>query len=943
MDRLLRSLYSRRRPIAVVIAYLAFCWLVLQLVDVLLRGDGLSRWAASAVFVVLGIGLVTISTVVFRRMAPETPAHQLAAIWFADIANYSDLMARDEARAIVLVHLFQGVARRTVRDHDGRIVKFIGDEALAHFKSTHSAVEAALHLREEYTRQVKHSWGEPPPLRVGVHVGDVTMAADGDLYGDGINVASRIERSAEPGQVLVSADVWHQLRQNPDIEFDRVDHPPFKGIADVQVFKVEAPRLKATWETYDEVIPQEIPAGRRTILTVGGVAVLAGLVLTYVFTRDRASDLGADSAIASLTAPGIVVLPFNVSGDDLEEWSTGMVDLLSTNLDGVTGLRTIDSRTVLANWENAFEGEDSPELDEVLTLARRMGARYGVVGRAVSIGGTVRMSADVYDMRGKGRIGSATVEGAPDSLFQLVDRLSIELVRIIPAVEGSDRGSIGLARITTDSLSALKAYLAGQELFRRSDYNGAFEQYERATEIDSSFALAYYMQGLSAGWGGLEESVVFLGKAARHLDRLPRREALIVRGILALHSGSLESRQLVEQAVRRYPGDHEARAALGEVYFHLGPQLLINPLTTDSVFEKAVELDPSIAPDYQHLIDNAFGLHASAARASSFVAAYESLAPRSREAPLYRLGFRLAFGDPDDGRAARQAVDTLPGTSARFIGRNLFWHPSLVALAEGIFVSVSPSDPGRALGLAGIRFGRGRIDSAFEELSKPEVPQERGLALSYLASAWEMPVPDRHVDRVLARVDLARAPPEVAFFVGAFGVDRRSRRDVAAARERLGSLADSLRAAGDPYRADFAAGAEKALAGYERWRLDGQAREALGTLILAQREATGYLDASLLANSAIRRWIARLAGDLGDLPTAERYLRSFYGLREPFAASADLELARVLDRQGDLAEAESRYARFLEAWSESDPAFASQLEEVRNRLAAIRAQRGGSD
>jgi hypothetical protein len=129
---------------------------------------------------------------------------------------------------------------------------------------------------------------------------------------------------------------------------------------------------------------------------------------------------------------------------------------------------------------------------------------------------------------GGGRIGSAT-EGAPDSLFQLVDRLSIELVRIIPAEEGSDRGSISLARITTDSPSALKAYLAGQELFRRSDYNGAFERYERATEIDSSFALAYYMQGLSAGWGGLEESVVFLENRASP-DRLPPREALIVRG-----------------------------------------------------------------------------------------------------------------------------------------------------------------------------------------------------------------------------------------------------------------------------------------------------------------------------------------------------------------------------------------------------------------------------
>jgi hypothetical protein len=557
----------------------------------------------------------------------------------------------------------------------------------------------------------------------------------------------------------------------------------------------------------------------------------------------------------------------------------------------------------------------------------------------VSIGSTVRVSADVYDLGGKGRIGTATVEGAPDSLFQLVDRLSIELVRLIPVEEGSERGSIGLARITTDSLSALKAYLEGQELYRRSDYNGAFERYERATEIDSTFALAFYMQALSAGWGGLEESVDYLGKAARYSHRLPPREALIVRGILALHSGSLESRELVDQAVLRYPRDHEAWAALGEVYFHLGPQLLINPMTTDSAFTRAVEIDPTVAPDFQHLIDNAFGLHASADRARSFVSAYESLAPRSREAPLYRLGFQLAFGDQNNRRAGWQTVDTLPGPFARFVARNLFWHPTLLELSEAIFVSVSPSDPGRALGLASVRFGRGQVAGALEELSKPEVAEEVGLALSYLAVAWGMPVPDRHVERELARVDLARATPEVAFFVGAFGVDRQRRREVAAARARLVSLADSLRTSDDRYGAGFAAGAENALAGYERWRLDGQPREALGMLIQAQREATGYLGAPLLANSAIRLWLARLAGDLGDLPTAERYLRSFYGLREPFATSADYELARVLDRQGRPAEAAQRYARFVTAWSAADTDLQDRLELARSRLEAIRAER----
>ena len=935
MDRWFRSLQHRRKQLAALLAYLGASWLILQLVDFVVGDDGLPGWAAALVFLALGIGLIAISTIVLRRLPAGTSAHQLAAIWFADISNYSELMARDEARVMVLVQLFRGVARRAVRKHDGRIVKFIGDEVLAHFKSTHSAVEAALSLREEYTRQVTESWGEPPPLRIGVHVGDVAMTADGDLYGDGVNVASRIERAAEPGQVLVSADVWHQLRQNPRLGFAEVEHLPFKGVVDVQVFRVEPASTPTAVSTVDT---PWLSAPRRTVMALAGVALLAGLVVTYVVTRDSGPDVG--DAIASAAAPGIIVLPFSVSGDELSGLKDGMVDLLSTNLDGVTGLHTIDSRTVLANWESAFGSGDPPGLERILTLARQTGAQYGILGRAVSIGSSVRMSADVYDLQGRGRIGTATVEGAPDSLFQLVDRLSIELMQIIPSEEDLEGRSIRLASITTDSIGALRSYLEGQNLYRRSDYKGAFERYELATEIDSTFALAYYMQALSAGWGGLEESVEFLAKAARHSHRLPAREALIVRGILALHSGSRESQVLVEQAVLRYPSDHEAWAALGDVYFHLGPQLLISPTKTDSAFEKAREIDPSIAPDYQHLIDNAFGLHASADRARSFVAAYESLAaPATREAALYRLGYELAFGGSTERQPGWQTIDTLPGPSVRFVARNLFWHPSILDLSEAIQVSISPSDPGRAWGLACVRFGRGRVAGAWEELSKSDVPEDQGLALSYLASAWGLPVAEDQVNRFLTRVDVAQASPAVTFFVGAFAIDRQRRRDVTAARERLVALADSFRAAGNRYEAGFAEGAEKALAGYQRWRLDGQSSEALGTLIQAQRQATGYLGAPLLANSAIRLWVARLATDLGDLPTAERYLRSFYGIREPFASSADLELARVLDHQGHLAEAESRYVRFLTAWKGSDPVFASRLEEVGTRLAAIRAER----
>src|SRR5688572_905771 len=142
----------------------------------------------------------------------EQPKRRLSAIWFADIVGYSELSTRDEPAAFRLVDQLQTLCREIVATYEGRIVKFIGDAVLSEFASTDSAVRSAVSLQERFVEQAT-ALGEPAQLRIGVHLGEVTATPDGDLYGDGINMASRLHHTAEPGRVVISEDVWRLLRQ----------------------------------------------------------------------------------------------------------------------------------------------------------------------------------------------------------------------------------------------------------------------------------------------------------------------------------------------------------------------------------------------------------------------------------------------------------------------------------------------------------------------------------------------------------------------------------------------------------------------------------------------------------------------------------------------------------------------------------------------------------
>lgn len=153
---------------------------------------------------------------------------RLAAVWFADIVGYTSLAAENHTLALALVDLFQEVVHDVVDRNGGRLVKFIGDAALAEFASTTAAVQAAGELQRTYHARSAEI-GRRAQLRIGVHLGEIAAAPDGDIYGDGVNTASRLQGHAEPGHVLVSEDVWRSLRGHPEFAFERAGRRRLRG------------------------------------------------------------------------------------------------------------------------------------------------------------------------------------------------------------------------------------------------------------------------------------------------------------------------------------------------------------------------------------------------------------------------------------------------------------------------------------------------------------------------------------------------------------------------------------------------------------------------------------------------------------------------------------------------------------------------------------------
>ena len=417
----------------------------------------------------------------------SAPSHHLAAVWFADLVGYTALSEMNEGEAIRAVSRFQAIVRAVVQTHGGRVVKFLGDGALAEFPSTEQAVRSADALRADFARVGEAEGLGVRELRIGVHVGDVATTEDGDVYGDGVNVASRITSAADPGEVWVSEDVRRQLRQRPELRFAPRGEHALKGMrTPLELHAVGIGEAAAT-TAGERPRPKQGRVGspRRRTLALIGVGVLLAIVL--IGGSQFLGRGGGDVAEAS-----VAVLPFeNLSGDTQNEYfSDGMTEEILNALAQVPDLR-VAARTS----SFAYKGREV----DIRDVARELGVATVLEGSVRREGDDLRITAQLIDARNGFHLWSETYDRKLESVFAIQEEIAGAIARELKGSLGLSSGD-RLVRNRTDDMGAYELYLDARSQLRRrgAGVEQAIGLFERALQRDPEFAPAW--AGLAEAW-----------------------------------------------------------------------------------------------------------------------------------------------------------------------------------------------------------------------------------------------------------------------------------------------------------------------------------------------------------------------------------------------------------------------------------------------------------
>jgi adenylate cyclase len=525
------------------------------------------------------------------RMAKTSLPHHLVALWFADIAGYSERAAQDERGALQLIEILQALSRSIVESHGGRVVKFLGDAVLAEFPSTEMAVRAAAALSQQF-REQSATTGRAHDLRIGVHVGDVAVDADGDLYGDCVNAAARIEAAVDPGCVAVSEDVWRQIRGREGLRFETLGNRNLKGVGLIDLYAVsleESPRSSGTSDAGGER-----PDQRKE--KIRSIAVLPF------------ADLSAER--------------------DQEYFSDGIAEEILNALSKVGGLH-VPARTSCFAFREA--SADARE------IGRRLGVEALLDGSIRKAGKRLRISVQLIDARNGYQLWSERFDREIEDVFAIQDEIARSVLESLGLVL-TEREEVRFLKPSTANMEAYEFYLRARKLYHkwtRQSVEFARQMFERAVKTDPGFA---------AAWAGLANAYVDLfrwGRNAQDLEAAQRAseqalklnpnsaeahvsvgqalaiqrrfseastafkraikedptlyEAYYLYGRVMVESGELEKAvKLFENAQRVRPDDYESRTLRGQALTELGRYDEARRANEEAVasIEQHLELNP---------------------------------------------------------------------------------------------------------------------------------------------------------------------------------------------------------------------------------------------------------------------------------------------------------------------------------------------------------------
>ncbi|KPJ78283.1 MAG: hypothetical protein AMJ54_04120 [Deltaproteobacteria bacterium SG8_13] len=456
-------------------------------------------------------------------MNSEQYKRKISAIWSADVAGYSRLMGDDEEATVRTITAYREVIAGLIDRHRGRMVDSPGDNLLAEFASVVDALRCAWDVQQELAgRNAQLSEHRRMRFRIGINLGDV-IEEEGRLYGDGVNVAARLESLAQPGGINISGTAFDQVKNKLSYRFEFIGEQPVKNIQDpVRVYRVEM-RSEMLAES-DRLEPQRrklLRAGTLGLIAAGVVLLAVGFYFWVDMHARSLSDRSPAGPAGVQTSRGtsIAVLPFkNLSGDPEQEYfSDGITNDVITDLSRFGELLVIASNTVFT-----YKGKTV----DIKTVGQELAVRYVLEGSVQKVGNRVRINAQLIDAADETHVWAERYERDYEDIFTLQSDIVQSIVATL-AVNITQSERARAMRTKPQDLQAYDYLLRGWAHYQRRTRAAnalAGEMFAKAVALDPQYAPGYVGLGwieyskIGYGWTefadkALEKSIAYARKA----------------------------------------------------------------------------------------------------------------------------------------------------------------------------------------------------------------------------------------------------------------------------------------------------------------------------------------------------------------------------------------------------------------------------------------------
>jgi len=499
----------------------------------------------------------------------EGEQRKLAAIMFTDMVGYSALSQCDDKLALELLEEHRQLLRAIFPRFNGTEIKTIGDAFLVEFNSALEAAQCAIEIQRKLAKRNADAPTERQiQVRIGIHIGDVVHRG-GDVYGDGVNVASRIEQLAGAGGICVSMDVERQIRNALEARFEKLAPTELKNISvPMDLFRIVLP-----WEQKSEVRGQKseirkrdlVPASRRFGL-IGGLALLLIVGIGWwwttrspVSTREQSVSRISDQAI-NIPQKSIAVLPFDSLSEDKNNafFAEGVQDEILTRLAKVADLKVI-ARTSTQKFQSA--PENLPD------IAKRLGVMNILEGSVQKVNDQVRVNVQLINATTNAHLWAEIYDRKLTDIFSVESDIAKTIADTLQAkLTGSEKSA--LSKKPTENPEAYQLYLKGRFFWNKrtgEDLKVALDYFQKAAAADPNYAAAY------AGVGDTC-MLIPLFSAGTPKEYFPKAETA------ARHAIELDETNA------------EGHAALANLLF-----LEMNFTESEKEFRRAIELNPNYA------------------------------------------------------------------------------------------------------------------------------------------------------------------------------------------------------------------------------------------------------------------------------------------------------------------------------------------------------------